>query len=83
MSDHQGAYEFGMMFRKLAEKPTDDAKEFAQLLWTLSREHDFSDDEMRADEALAKLGLARRGIDPDYPKEGEVWLYGPAKNAQG
>jgi len=31
---------------------------------------------MYADEALIILGLARRGIDPDEPEEGETVLYG-------
>lgn len=36
-----------------------DPKEMAQKLWQLSRQFDFSDDEMECDEALKVLGLAR------------------------
>lgn len=32
---------------------------------------------MGADKALVELGLARRGLDTDYPDDGEVLLYGP------
>ena len=45
--------------------------------WKMSREYDFSEYQMEADEALLKLGLARKGVDPDYPEDGDVMLYGP------
>ena len=46
-------------------------------MWALRSEYDFSDYQMESDEALIKLGLARRGIDPDYSEDEETTLYDP------
>ena len=63
----------------LASNPSDEHKKIARKVWAMSREYDFCDDEMYCDRALHKLDLARKGVDPGYPEDGEVWIYGPIK----
>lgn len=65
--------------RKLASDPTPQHKKWAHELWERRHDHDFHSSEMRCDEELVVLGLARRGLDPDYPEDGEKWLYGPVQ----
>ena len=79
MGDSSSAYIFGEVFKHLAnDLPTGPKrKRIALKFWRLSREFDFSDDEMGVDASLVKLGLARKGIDPDFPEDGKVVLYGP------
>jgi len=87
MSDRTSASIFGQLFCMLAEHKragttiTPDA--MARLVWRLKEEAgaDFSDSQMCADEELAALGLARLWVDPDWPEDGEIWLYGPAPTA--
>jgi hypothetical protein len=80
MADRSSAYLFGEVFRIVAEyvPPGDTRDAMARRLWDLTLGYDFTDNQMNADEALLALGLARRGVDPDWPDEGEVVLYGPA-----
>lgn len=77
MSDHQGAYEFGVIFRELAKDGPIDVNDFAAKMWKLALKHDFWWGDMAANEALAKFGLARKRVDPKDPEGGEVWFYGP------
>lgn len=79
MSDRTSARLFGEVFEILAEHvPAGEARDAAVLrFWGLTRDYDFSPDQMGADDALFALGLARRGVDPDWPDDGEVVLYGP------
>lgn len=81
MADRSSAALFAAIFEHLAANPDDRAKEFARKLWDLSRGYDFNDYQMGADQALTKLGLARRGVDPGYPNDGEAIVYGPAETA--
>lgn len=69
---------FGRVFKLLAEHVPAGAERdvLAAEFWRETRDYDFSPYQMDADEALAALGLARRGVDPDWPDDGEVWLYG-------
>lgn len=75
MADRTSARVFGKAFMLLAEEPFDKQR-VIDLLWKETRGFDFSPYQMCCDEALMKLGLARKGVDPDYPSEGETILYG-------
>lgn len=44
-------------------------------MWDLTGNYDFSPYQIGEDDALVKLGLARRGVDPEHPDEGETLLY--------
>ncbi len=81
VSDRSSAYLFARIFG-LIDQHVHDAKKRRKLaleFWKESREHDFSPYQLGCDKVLMKLGLARRGVDPDYPEEGETTLYGPEK----
>lgn len=80
MADRTSAELFGMMFEKLASNPTDEHKVWALELFERTKNYDFNEYQMDADSALETLGLARKGVDPEYPDEGEVWIYGPNKS---
>lgn len=81
MADRTSAELFGTIFSFLAENPTPAHKSLAWRLYDLSQRYDFSECQMDADDALVMLGIARRGIDPKHPEEGEVMLYGHSENA--
>lgn len=81
MADRSSAYLFARIFG-LIDEHVHDAKTRQKLafeFWAESRSYDFSPYQMDCDEILMKLGLARRGVDPDYPSEGDTMLYGPEK----
>ena len=75
MADRTSAELFGRIFGLLAKNPTEEHKEIAREIFGFSNEYDFSHYQMYAEEACQKLGLCQRGIDPDYPEEGECWLW--------
>lgn len=75
MADRTSAHLFGTIFRLLAKNPTDEHKLIAREIYDLTGDYDFSNYQMDADEELITLGLARMGVDPEYPQEGEVVLY--------
>lgn len=79
MGDRTSAGIFGDIFIYLASQPKSPERDaFALEVWYQSQgNYDFSNDQMGADKALVELGLARRGLDTDYPDDGEVLLYGP------
>lgn len=79
MADRSSARAFGGVFETLAEHlPEGGTRNMvASQIWTLTREYDFTPDQMNADSALFALGLARRGVHPDWPDDGVVTLYGP------
>lgn len=79
MSDRGSAEIFSSMFTMLAEDPTPQHRALARRLWTSSQHYDFHPMQMECNEALIRLGLARRGIDPEYPDEGETTLHGPSE----
>lgn len=78
MADRTSARVFGKVFELLAKNPTDEHKAIAKEIFAETGEYDFSSYQMDADDALMKLGLARIGVDPNYPDddEGEMVLYG-------
>jgi hypothetical protein len=77
VADRTSAALFGAFFARLSKNPDERNRELATWLLEQSRSYDFSECQMDADDDLIALGLARRGIDPDYPDEGETVLYGP------
>jgi hypothetical protein len=75
MADRTSAEIFGSVFDLLAQNPTDEHKELARQIYQLARLYDFSDYQMGADDACLALGVARRGVNPDWPDSGEVTLW--------
>ncbi len=76
MSDRTSAGIFSGMFEYLAREPiSDEALKFSRVLWEQQREYDFAPRQMECDKALIRLGLAKRGVSPEYPSDGEVTLY--------
>lgn len=84
MADRSSAYLFGRVFKLIAEHVPEGAgrDELAAEFWREQRDYDFSPYQMNVDETLSSLGLARRGVDPDWPDDGEVWLYGPKDESE-
>jgi hypothetical protein len=76
MADRTSAYVFALIFRELALLP--EGRDIAKRIWGHTMKYDFSQYQMECDEALISLGLARRGVDPDYPDEGETVFYADA-----
>jgi hypothetical protein len=79
MADRTSAELFGEIFKLLAGDGPLDRTALARHFWEKSQGYDFCHYQMYCTEALMRLGLARRGIDPRHPEDGEVMLYGPAK----
>lgn len=76
MADRTSAELFAQIFEYLAKQPTTEERDkFAEKMWGLTGNYDFNAYQIGEDEALMKLGLARRGVDPDYPDDGETVLY--------
>lgn len=75
MSDKINAELFGILFDVLAQNPNEENKTLAKQFFKLSDSYDFSYSQLCADEALITLGLAKRGINPEWPDEGETVLY--------
>jgi len=76
MADRTSARLFGDIFNMLAEEPTEGNKDIAAKMFPKTRDYDFNHYQMDADDALIKLGLAKMGVDLEYPEEGEVIIYG-------
>lgn len=76
MEDKTAAYLFGLFFEEMAKHShLPGIKKSALKLYEESLDYDFNDDDMEADAAMMKLGLAeRRGI--DY---GTIIEYGPTQ----
>ena len=81
MADRTSARLFGEVFEILAKyvPAGTERDEIARRYWGLTSDYDFAPYQMGADDALSALGLARRGVDPDWPDDGEVVLYGPVE----
>lgn len=79
MADRTAAGLFHDVFNLVAEHvpESESRNEMAQRFWGLTRDYDFSPYQMYCDDALLTLGLARRGVDPEWPENGEQILYGP------
>jgi hypothetical protein len=75
MADRTSAGIFGTLFELLAKNPTEENKAIAREMYPHTFGYDFSLCQMGAEEALIKLGLAKKGINPDYPEDGETILY--------
>lgn len=75
MANRTSAEIFGILFKMLAENPTPEHEKMAMRVCKMSRNYDFTSSQMWADDACLALGVARRGIDPDYPDEGEAVLW--------
>lgn len=69
MSDRSSAEIFGMVFEYLAEIPDERAKKMAKKMLEASANYDFSAYQMYCDEALIKLGLAKKNGTDEYGNE--------------
>lgn len=77
MADRTAAALFSEVFVMLAEDPvTERDLERARKFWNLKRGYDFSPYQMYCDDALMKLGLAKRGPDPEEPERERVLYLG-------
>lgn len=82
MADRTSAALFADVFEMLAADGRFDRASLANYFYEQSRGYDFSWQQMGCDEALKKLGLLHRGVEPGYEQYGETWLYGPAPEAE-
>lgn len=76
MSDRSSAYIIGRVF-EMIDKHVPKAQKRKQALkfWKLSLDYDFAPSDMHCDPALKRLGLARMGLDRDYPEDGPIVIY--------
>ena len=81
MADRTSAALFADVFDMLAADGPLDRDALARFFCEKSREYDFCWQQMGCDDALVKLGLLRKGVDPECPEDGEAWLFGPAEPA--
>jgi hypothetical protein len=77
MADRNSAEIFGTLFEFISQDPMIPRHELAEKLWSMAQQYDFSWCQMDCDAHLIKLGLAKVGIDPEYPEDGEGIIYGP------
>ena len=75
MADRTSAQIFGDIFELLAKNPDERNKRIAKKIFQLSCGYDFSPYQMYADDACLALGIAKRGIHPECPEDGEVILW--------
>lgn len=75
MADRSSAAAFGRVFKLLARTPTPAVRALARDVMRLTDEFDFSPDQMECRTALLKLGVAKMGVHPDFPDDGETTLY--------
>ena len=75
MADRTSCEIFTKLMELLGNRDQWDSKELALEIWNFSRDYDFAPVDLDCDEELLKLGLAKRGIDPEYPEDGEQTLY--------
>lgn len=75
MADRTSARLFGKIFDLLAKNPTEEHKAIAKEIYAETIDYDFRNYQMYADESLIILELAKKGIDTDYPEEGEQVIY--------
>lgn len=70
MSDRTSAEIFSEMFtildESLATAPGRIVVELARRIWEMSWDYDFAHEQLCCDEALVRLGLARRGEGPPF-----------------
>jgi hypothetical protein len=77
MADRTSAALFCTIFKELAADLSPGSVHVAHKIWPFVQSHDFNEYQMNCDDALIKLGLARMGVNPLHPEDGEVVLYGP------
>ena len=75
MADRTSAGLFCKLFQLLAKNPTDEHKAMAREIYDFTGEYDFCDYQMGADDECLILGVARRGVNPESPEDGEVILW--------
>lgn len=77
MADRTSAEIFSQIFLFIHKNVDDEWRKqmMARHFWDLSWNYDFSPTQMEIDEVLLDLGLAYRGVDPDWPEDGETVLY--------
>ena len=83
MADRTSAGLFGRIFEVLAKTPTDEHKKIAAEIFELAGDYDFDYREMNAGEACIVLELAVKGIDPNYPEDGETMLFKGEEGFEG
>jgi hypothetical protein len=76
MADRTSARLFGKIFELLAKNPTDEHKAIAKEIFAETANYDFSNYQMDVDNSLIALGIAKIGIDPEDPEDGEIVIYG-------
>jgi hypothetical protein len=76
MADRSSQWIFAEVFTMIAKYvPKKKQPEAAEAMWKLSMEFDFSPGDMEVDDILIGWGLAKKGVDKDYPDEGEITLF--------
>lgn len=75
MGDSTSARIFGNFFYHAAQLKLTKKDKLVKFMWEAQLPYDFHPSDMECDEELIELGLARRGIDPDYDPEEETVLY--------
>lgn len=71
MADRTSAAIFGKVFELIAVNITDETKNIAEELYKETYSYDFSQYQMKADEALIKLGFAKKFpcvMDKEFPE---------------
>ena len=75
MADRTSAYLFMQVFVRLANIPiTDCDRDFAQYMWALAQDYDFTDNQLECDYELVALGLAERVEPTEEEPSGIVYL---------
>ncbi len=77
MADRTSADIFGRIFTLLAsEGPNHDKEDLAKEIWDIAQDYDFDPSQMSCDpDTGIMLGLCKKGINPEYPQDGEVYLW--------
>lgn len=74
MADRNSAEIFGFIFYEIANN-AGVSPDLVMKIWAKSWQYDFTHDQMGVDRELTALGLAKRGLRPDYPEDGETLPY--------
>lgn len=76
MADRSSAWIYGRVFEMIvrAVEPKRQKAE-ARRAWKDMQEFDFAPDDMHAEKALLKLGLAKKKVDPQFPEDGPMIVY--------
>ena len=74
MADRSAARMMGRVFITISKNPTKQNIELAHGIYDNMGQVDFDQNQMQADEALQILGLAKKGVHPDWDDD-EYWYY--------